>query len=606
MVPTASSLLHDARCRADRLLGWLLAGHLVLALGLAPLYGTWTAALVAGVLLSAVPCALAWRRPGAPSTRFTVSAALMGYSAVFIHQTHGLVEMHFHVFASLAFLLAYRDWRAPVVAAGVIAGHHVAFHLLQHAGAPVWLLNHDAGFGMVVVHAAFVVCETAVLVHLSLGQQRSTEAADRLVAASHQLAAGDLAVDTAGDRRLDAFARVVSTVRVLVDETRAMAEAARTGVRAERGSGVALEGAFGEMVRDLEGSTAALLALQARTAAEADEARRFAGELRDVLTRVRDCDLTPRLGGGRAEPYAGIALALDDTLARLGTTMADVHGSADQITAASTAIASGGEALARGTAEQAAALTDIAANVERVAEASAANAAAAAEARALAEAARASAGAGVARMTQLVESAGAMREGAAATARIVRTIDEIAFQTNLLALNAAVEAARAGDAGRGFAVVAEEVRALALRSAEAARETGALIEASVTRSEAGAALAREVSAQLDEIDGRVRVVGEVTGRIAQASGAQDAATASVRTAMGAMQALLRQSADNAEQSAAAAQELTAQAASQLELVGGFATRGPEPGPAGSPAPAPVRPAPVAPRPAVAAALAGRR
>jgi methyl-accepting chemotaxis protein len=167
-----------------------------------------------------------------------------------------------------------------------------------------------------------------------------------------------------------------------------------------------------------------------------------------------------------------------------------------------------------------------------------------------------------------------MKAGADATARIVRTIDEIAFQTNLLALNAAVEAARAGDAGRGFAVVADEVRALAQRSAAAARETGLLIQASLERAEAGATLAREVSTQLDEIDERVRVVGEVTERIAQASGAQDAATATVRTAMDAMQALVQQSAANAEESAAAAQELTAQAASQLRAGGQLRDRAP--------------------------------
>jgi methyl-accepting chemotaxis protein len=380
-----------------------------------------------------------------------------------------------------------------------------------------------------------------------------------------------------------------------------MAEAARTGTRIERGASLELHGAFGAMLRDLESSTAALAALQRRTAEEAEEARRFAGELHAVLDRVRARDLTPRLGSGRAAPYATIAEALDAALAQLGVTMGEVQGSAEQISAASAQIAAGSESLAHGTAAQATALADIAANVDRVAAASAANASAAAEARGLAEAARASADAGVTRMTQLVESAGAMKAGADATARIVRTIDEIAFQTNLLALNAAVEAARAGDAGRGFAVVADEVRALAQRSAAAARETGLLIQASLERAEAGATLAREVSTQLDEIDERVRVVGEVTERIAQASGAQDAATATVRTAMDAMQALVQQSAANAEESAAAAQELTAQAASQLALVGSFAIG------TGAPAAAPAARIDdrSTPRPAVAAALAGR-
>ena len=111
------------------------------------------------------------------------------------------------------------------------------------------------------------------------------------------------------------------------------------------------------------------------------------------------------------------------------------------------------------------------------------------EARSLAEGARASAELGAANMQNLSTAIGKIKASADSTAKIVKTIDEIAFQTNLLALNAAVEAARAGDAGKGFAVVAEEVRNLAMRSAEAAKNTAALIEKSVTNSKAGGTIA---------------------------------------------------------------------------------------------------------------------
>lgn len=105
------SLLAHARARVDRFFGWLLAGHWLLALALAPLHGEW--AVVAGGLLAGVPFALTRLRAGTLSTRLVVSAAMMSFSALFIHEGHGLTEMHFHVFVGLAFLVAYRDWRAP-------------------------------------------------------------------------------------------------------------------------------------------------------------------------------------------------------------------------------------------------------------------------------------------------------------------------------------------------------------------------------------------------------------------------------------------------------------------------------------------------------------
>ncbi|MGZ8493904.1 MAG: methyl-accepting chemotaxis protein, partial [Gemmatirosa sp.] len=143
------------------------------------------------------------------------------------------------------------------------------------------------------------------------------------------------------------------------------------------------------------------------------------------------------------------------------------------------------------------------------------------------------------------------------------------FQTNLLALNAAVEAARAGDAGRGFAVVAEEVRALALRSAEAARNTGALIEESVRNADEGVTLNAEVLHHLQRINTDVTKVSEVMAEIAAASEQQDQGVGQINGGLEAMNTVTQQVAANAEQSSSAAIELSSQSEAMRELVATF-------------------------------------
>ena len=153
------------------------------------------------------------------------------------------------------------------------------------------------------------------------------------------------------------------------------------------------------------------------------------------------------------------------------------------------------------------------------------------------------------------------------TAKIIKVIDEIAFQTNLLALNAAVEAARAGEAGKGFAVVAEEVRNLAQRSAEAAKNTSSMIEQSVNNSKAGVAISAEVSKVLGEIATGIAKTSDLVNEIAAASQEQAQGVDQINKAVSQMDKVTQQNAAAAEESASASEELNAQAGSMKDIVG---------------------------------------
>jgi len=167
---------------------------------------------------------------------------------------------------------------------------------------------------------------------------------------------------------------------------------------------------------------------------------------------------------------------------------------------------------------------------------------------------------------QMAHAVNELRDSTNQSAQIIRTIDEIAFQTNLLALNAAVEAARAGDSGRGFSVVAEEVRNLAQRSAEAARQTGELLESSQTHAQSSVEVAEAVEASLMKMSDAVERVCELLEEVSGGSREQSREVSGAADTVGEMQDIVQGTAANAEQSAATSEELSSQAESLLEIV----------------------------------------
>lgn len=276
------------------------------------------------------------------------------------------------------------------------------------------------------------------------------------------------------------------------------------------------------------------------------------------------------LVGAIAAVLGGCAVAFllaHNIVTVLKQVVASLTSGSDQVASASAMIASSSQSLAQGTSEQAASVEETSSSIEEMSSMIKQNADNAQEGRSLSTSALSSAQKGTSSMTRMQKAIDDIKASADETSKIVKTIDEIAFQTNLLALNAAVEAARAGEAGKGFAVVAEEVRNLAQRSAEAARNTSSLISESVQNADNGVGISREVADTLTEIADGSGKVNDLVAEIAAACQEQTQGIQQINNAISQMDQVTQANAANAEESASAGEELSAQAEELTQVVG---------------------------------------
>lgn len=250
----------------------------------------------------------------------------------------------------------------------------------------------------------------------------------------------------------------------------------------------------------------------------------------------------------------------------LRASISALREASEQTAYASSQIAAASQTLADGASTQAASLEETSASLEEMSGMTHRNADSAASAKSIANQTRAAAEAGTADVREMTEAMDAIKQSSDNIAKIVGTIENIAFQTNILALNAAVEAARAGEAGLGFAVVADEVRTLAQRSAEAAKETAARIEDSIAKSTHGVTISAKVAQQLNGIAEKVRNVDNLVAEIATASREQTQGIEQINRAVGDVDRVTQSNAASAEESASASELLGRQASSLRDLV----------------------------------------
>jgi len=261
--------------------------------------------------------------------------------------------------------------------------------------------------------------------------------------------------------------------------------------------------------------------------------------------------------------------SLNNVIVAVNEVMGEINNASVQVAAGSRQVSDSAQALSQGSTEQASALEQLTASMEEISTQTQQNATNASEANELAQAAKEGAVKGNEQMNGMLKAMDEINESSGNISKIIKVIDEIAFQTNILALNAAVEAARAGQHGKGFAVVAEEVRNLAARSANAAKETTDLIEGSIKKVEGGTKIASETAVALHKIVEGVTKTTNLVGEIATATKEQALGINQVNQGILQVSDVVQTNSATSEESAAASEELSSQAELLREQVSRF-------------------------------------
>jgi len=366
-----------------------------------------------------------------------------------------------------------------------------------------------------------------------------------------KLAAGDLSVTIDGQTRGDEIGGMAQAVQIFKD------------------NGLKARAAEAEVVRVRTASEEERRVSEAARAKAAHEQASAVNQIGDGLAKLSGGDLTYRLTEDFAQDYRKLQDDFNAAVETLQGTMKEISGNSSGIRNGASEITTASDDLSRRTEQQAASLEETAAALEEITATVKRTAEGASHARTVVASAKTDAETGGEVVGRAIVAMKAIETSSRAVTQIIGVIDEIAFQTNLLALNAGVEAARAGDAGRGFAVVASEVRALAQRSAEAAKEIKGLILASSKQVDSGVDLVGQTGEALHRIVNQVAEINTVVGDIAASAQEQATGLQQVNIAINQMDQVTQQNAAMVEESTAASHALAKEADDLNRLMGRF-------------------------------------
>ncbi|HEX5378786.1 MAG TPA: methyl-accepting chemotaxis protein [Phenylobacterium sp.] len=512
--------LAEQRRFGDRVLtGLLWALAPIVAVTALAVKGPWIMLGLSAAAIAAAATGVRKMDDGGPATRITVSVGLMGVTSLLVAAFAGRawqIDMHMAYFAALAALVIYCDWTVILAGAGMVAAHHLLLNLVL----PAAVFPGGGDLARVILHAVILVAEAVALMWASQN-----------------------------------IAKMFDRSSVLLDRAHEATREAEDAMRA------AEEARFAESHAAEERQSLQSFVEQERLA--------VVRNLAEALGHLAQGDLAYRIDATFPSEYEQLRADFNGAIGRLSTTLNEIIGGAGAIRSGAGEISSAADDLSRRTEQQAASLEETAAALDQITVTVRKTASGAKTASDVVLAARGDAQTSGDVVRQAVKAMSEIEDSSSRIGQIIGVIDEIAFQTNLLALNAGVEAARAGDAGRGFAVVASEVRALAQRSADAAKEIKALISASASQVQSGVKLVGETGQVLQRIVDRVAEIDTLVTEIAASAQEQATGLHQVNTAINEMDQVTQQNAAMVEQSTAASHSLAQEAEGLAESVSRF-------------------------------------